>query len=133
MIEPDLAKQLEQMQQQGAQMAQRLQDLTASASDEKSLVTVTVAPGGRLTDITFDPKARRLDTDELRSVILAAAAAAAEEVQQQLADVVHEITAQSGGPQGDVVRDVTKQMDEVRRVVAEQQQRIATMFDPPAK
>jgi DNA-binding protein YbaB len=133
MIDPDLTNQLEQMQQQGAQMAQRLQDRTASASDEKSLVTVTVAPGGRLTDIAFDPKARRLDTDELRAVILAAAAAATDEVQQQLADVVQEITAQSGGPAGDVVRDVTKQMDEVRRVVAEQQQRIATMFDPPAK
>jgi methyl-accepting chemotaxis protein len=55
-------------------------------------------------------------------------------VQRELVDVLSEFTAESGVPGGDVVREVTKQMEEVRRVVAEQQRRITQLQDsvPPA-
>jgi DNA-binding protein YbaB len=130
----DTQRQLEQLQQQGVRVAQRLQKLTASATDERSVVTVTCAPGGRLADIEFAPAARKLDTHELRDAVLAAATAATDAVQRELADVLRELTAESGVPGGDVVREVTKQMEEVRRVVAEQQRRIMQLQDsvPPA-
>lgn len=121
----DINRTVEQMREHSQRLAERMRDLSEQASDDNSMVTVTCAPGGRLVDIQFDPRARRLDTHELRDAVLEAAGRAAEAAQRRLNDVMSSFSAELGLPGGDIGRELAGKMAEVQQVIKQEQERLA--------
>jgi DNA-binding protein YbaB len=128
-MDSEARRTIEQMSAHAQQIAGKLQDLTARGSDDRSMVTATCGPGGRLVDITFKPKSRRLDTYELREVVLAAVERAAQAAQEQFAGVLGELTGSADRLGTDVTARANEQIAQYQRVVEEQQQRLREIRD----
>jgi len=124
----DLQKTIADVTAHSEQLARRMRDIHGTGSDDDSLVTVTSGPGGRLTDIEFDPRSRRLDTHDLRDAVVLAAERAAEDVQAKLNDALSEMTSATGIlGSSDIAREMQQRVDEVNRVVKEQQEKLQAL------
>jgi DNA-binding protein YbaB len=127
MIDSAVRRAIEQLSTRAQELAGRLQDLAAEGSDDKRLVTARCGVGGRLLDITFDPRARRLDSHELRETVLRAVERATAAVQEQLSSAVSELSVSADALGSDVVRQTQQQVAEYKRIVDEQLAKVAEL------
>ncbi|HSV64542.1 MAG TPA: YbaB/EbfC family nucleoid-associated protein [Mycobacteriales bacterium] len=127
MIDYDVQRTLEELSSRAQELAGRLESLTAEASDDSGLVRATCGMGGRLVDIQFDPRARRMESHQLREAVLAAAQRAGTAVQEQLSTAVSEFSSAGGGLGSDVVRQAQEQVAQYKRIVDEQMDTIAQL------
>ncbi|WP_246365650.1 YbaB/EbfC family nucleoid-associated protein [Nonomuraea rhodomycinica] len=80
-----LASQFERMQEQ-------LAELRGQGEAANGNVRVEVAPGGALLGVKIDPRAMRLDSEELSEAIMDAFTRAAEDAARRMSDIVEPLT-----------------------------------------
>ncbi|HYU04838.1 MAG TPA: YbaB/EbfC family nucleoid-associated protein [Jatrophihabitantaceae bacterium] len=119
---------VEQMGASAQQMAEKVQNVSGTGSDDDELVTATCGPGNRLTNIEFDPRSRRLDTHELKEKVITAVQRAGEAAQKQLTDVIGDFSAGFGGMHGSDMGNLQRSMTEAQAKIAEQQQKLEAMY-----
>lgn len=129
MTDPDIQRTIERLRTHSQRLTEQLRELTADGSDDDGFVTATCAAGGRLVDIRFEPRSRRLETHELRDAVLAAAGRAATAAQEQLTSTLNQFSAEVGMPSGDLGREIQQKMSDVQRVIAEEQDKLRALLD----
>jgi DNA-binding protein YbaB len=129
MIDTGVARAIEQLSARAQTLAGSLQNLTAQGQDDRALITATCGIGGRLVDIQFDPRARRLESHELREAVLAAVQRAGTAVADQVSATVGELSgdASASGLGADVIRQTKDQVAQYQRLVQEQMDRLAEL------
>jgi DNA-binding protein YbaB len=122
MTDTAAARAIEQLSARAQALAGNLQGLTAQGRDDRALITATCGIGGRLVDIQFDPRARRLDTHELREAVLAAVQRAGSAAAEQVSATAAELSGDgfAGALGADVIRQARDQIGQYQRLVQEQ-------------
>jgi DNA-binding protein YbaB len=119
---------IDRMGANAKQMADKIQNVAGTGSDDDGLVTATCGAGNRLINIEFDPRSRRLDTHELKEKVLVAVQRAGEEAQKQLTDAISGFSAEFGGASGSEMGDLQRTMTDAQAKIAEQRQRLEELY-----
>lgn len=80
-----------------ARMQEQLDALRAEPCqvvDDSGLISVAVDHGGRVEQVTLDPRAMRMSSEELAERLTATARRAQEEAAARLRNVLHEVTGE---------------------------------------
>jgi DNA-binding protein YbaB len=128
MTEFDLQKTIADVTAHSEQLAKRMREIHGEGSDDNALVTVTCSPSGKLVDIAFDPKSRRMDTADLRDAVVTAAQRAADDAQAKTTEAMSEMTSGAGILGGDMVREMQQKMDDVNTMIREQQEKLRAKY-----
>ncbi|GAA1943605.1 YbaB/EbfC family nucleoid-associated protein [Nocardioides hwasunensis] len=123
-MDSELQKLFDTLGAQSQKAAQTLADVTATGADDDDLVTATVGAGNLLVDIVFDPRARRLDTHDLRERVLVATKRASEACQEQVQRILAEQAGSMTGIEVPGIGDLRRQMQEAQEQLEEQKRRM---------
>ena len=127
-LNEETARLVEQMGASAQQIADKVQSVSGTGSDDDELVTATCGPGNRLTDIEFDPRSRRLDTHELKEKVITAVQRAGEDAQKQLTEVIGNFSAGFGGLRGGDTANLQRSMAEAQAKITEQQHKLEAVY-----
>lgn len=123
-LDTEISRLIERIGSRASSMATALQEVSGTGSDDDKLVTATCGAGNRLTDIEFDPRARRLDNHVLKEKVITAVQRAGEEAQRQLTAVTEEFTAEFKNLGGADVAEMQQTMEQTSAKLKEQQGKI---------
>ncbi|MBV8301204.1 MAG: YbaB/EbfC family nucleoid-associated protein [Candidatus Dormibacteraeota bacterium] len=97
---PNMMKQLQQMQARVAKLQEELGDITVTGSAGGGVVTVTADGHQRITAVTIEPDALEEGAELLSDLVLAACNDAIEKSRQEAAAHMGQLTAGLGLPPG---------------------------------
>lgn len=124
MTNPEVERAIGRMSEMAQQFADVLGDVNAEGRDDRGFVTATCDPGGRLVDIAFTAEARRLQTYDLRDVVLEAAGRAADAAKAALADKVATAVPGTDLFGADVKREAEAQVKKFQQLIDEQREKV---------
>ncbi|HEY3716732.1 MAG TPA: YbaB/EbfC family nucleoid-associated protein [Jatrophihabitantaceae bacterium] len=127
-LNEETSRLIERMGANAKQMADKVQTVSGTGSDDDGLVTATSGPGNRLVNIEFDPRSRRLDTHELAEKVIVAVQRAGDEAQQKLTDVISDFSAEFGGARGSEMGNLQQSMTDAQAKIAEEQQKLEALY-----
>ncbi len=127
-LNEETAQLIERMGASASEMADKVQNVSGTGSDDEDLVTATCGPGNRLINIEFDPRSRRLDTHVLKEKVVTAVQRAGEEAQKQLTEVISGFSASFGGMRGGEFSNLQNAMTDAQAKITEQQEKLEAMY-----
>lgn len=121
MIDSEMRRAIEAMSAHAERLVKRINEVNGDGYDDRGLVRVTCAPGGRLIDIELGSETRRMQTYELRDAILLAAERATLAADDAMREAVSGFGELSNDLSGhSLVRQAQQQVAQYQALVDEQ-------------